>query len=137
MKNSKKLNTSNNQVVYISGGISHNPTAAQDFAAAELELKEQGFVEIMNPLAHDKILGVKTSDCVEGGKSRALVLKSDCAFLCDRMPVIYALSSWRSSSGSKAEIFLGKALGLRIVYQRPKKKKSEARVLHANSLRMV
>jgi hypothetical protein len=119
MKN-KNPNNSNNQVVYISGSISHNPNAEQDFNSAEEKMRELGFVKIYNPVAQDKIQGYVTADCKEGGSSRAAVLKNDCCWICDHLPVMYILTSYKRSSGSLMEIALGKSLGLKVIYQRNK-----------------
>ena len=62
-----------------------------------------------------------SNDCVMGGPRRNEVLKRDCAYICDKLPVVVMLSGWRKSLGATMEHSLSKALGLEILYKRERK----------------
>ena len=111
--------TTKKGAAYISGSITHATQLEKDmFSIVESALNDQGFTPVYNPLRHDEVKGFDPKECVENGSQRAAVLLSDCEFICQQMPTLFVLRSWRKSSGSKMEISLGKSLGLKIVYLR-------------------
>jgi hypothetical protein len=102
---------------YISGSITSATDAEKKlFYITELALNAQGYHPVLNPLQADAINGFLPKDCVEGGKDRAAVLLKDFEFLCRFKPTVFVLRSWQKSSGSKAEIAMSEAIGLKLVY---------------------
>jgi hypothetical protein len=91
--------------VYISGGITHNPNALQDFNSAEQYLIGLGH-EVVNPMklehSHDK--------------SWENYMKVDIRemMLCD---ALYVLHGWRKSKGARIEVYLAEHLKMKIIYQ--------------------
>jgi hypothetical protein len=102
---------------YVSGSItSATEEEKRLFYITELALNAQGYHPILNPLAADITNGFNPKDCLFGGKSRAEVLLKDFEFLCRQKPTVFVLRTFNKSSGSKAEIAVAKAIGLKIVF---------------------
>ena len=91
--------------IYISGAISHNSNALQDFNFAEHYLMSLGH-EVVNPmkLVHDH------------DKSWENYMRTDIRelMLCD---AVYVLVGWRKSRGAKIEVFLAEHLKMQMMYQ--------------------
>ena len=116
------MKANNGRHCYISGPISNIENFNREaFKAAADQYRSLGY-DVYDPIEQDQAKGVNSKDCVVGGKSRALVLKKDCEYICDFLPLLVMLPGWRQSTGAFMEHSLGKALGLRIKYKRNGKK---------------
>jgi hypothetical protein len=111
----------NQEYCYVSGPISNMKNFNRDaFNAVSAELEGWGWA-VCNPIEEDAKRNHDPKDCVVGGNSRADALKADCIFICNRKPTLFVLPDWQQSSGSKAEIALGKSLNCPIKFLRRKK----------------
>lgn len=91
------------EVVFISGGITNNPTYVEDFNNAEIYLKSKGYV-VLNPT----ILTL--------GLDYVHYLHIDFAMI-DCADIIYVLKSGTNSYGSKLEVAHAKRLKIKIIYE--------------------
>lgn len=93
----------NKQIVFISGGITDNPTYVHDFWKAELYLKEKGYI-VLNPTS------------LPLGMDYEHYMHIDLAMI-DCADILYVLKSWTNSSGSQREIEHAKKLKIKIIYE--------------------
>ena len=94
------------QVVFLSGNISENENHKNEFASAELFLKQMGYA-VMNPVDVLKELQGFTYE------KRMHV----CYRLVDIADIIFMVSGWQKSKGANAELSYAKSLGKKVMYQ--------------------
>jgi hypothetical protein len=89
---------------YLSGAISKQPNFKEYFKRYEDELNHWGVISIFNPAATDWPEDVKWEKCLK--YNLKFLMDSDCLVL---------LPNWKRSRGAKLEIYVAKALGIRVV----------------------
>jgi hypothetical protein len=89
---------------YLSGAITGQPDFKNYFKNHENELRHWGIFDIFNPAATSWPEGVKWEIC----------MRYDLKFLVD-CDVLVLLPNWKRSRGATFEVFVAKALGIRIV----------------------
>jgi hypothetical protein len=67
-------------------------------------------------LREDEKNGFDPVECKENGRLRATALKKDACWICDNLPTLFVLPTYKKSTGALMEIALAKSLGLRIIY---------------------
>lgn len=97
---------SREKIVYLSGRISGNDNYKNEFAGAELFLKQMEYV-VINPA---KIL--ETTEDLNYEQMMQI-----CYRLVDISDIIFMVSGWQKSKGANAELAYAKSLGKKVMYQ--------------------
>ncbi len=86
------------------------------FDAAADQLREAGH-EVFSPAENDRedgfdATGLQGHEAAEHGFDLRTALKQDLSWICDHAEGIALLYGWEDSKGARAEVALGKALGI-------------------------
>ena len=94
------------KIVYLSGKITDNDNYKNDFACAELFLKQIGYI-VLNPAELDEVAEGLTYE----------QYMQVCYRLVDIADIIFMVSGWQKSKGANAELSYAKSLGKEVKYQ--------------------
>lgn len=96
--------------IYLSGAITNNPTAQDDFFAAELEVKSLfPNAVVFNPIRLGKLI-------TNWDLHYSEIMHLDMTFL-NRADAVYMLRNWKISNGANEELARAKALKKSIMFQ--------------------